>query len=116
MSMDLNNATLLRIDTPNVPTTGGDVSFANGSAISFRCILDEPNFEVQRTIEQAKLDVTMMLYVQLSKMPGAPAQLITGVLLTVAQDGLSPRTFRVERAGPKIFGGVSHVRCFLKAM
>ena len=113
----MTNATLLRIDTPPTPTTGGDVgTYTTGSALSVRCVLDEPTFLIQRQIDEMKLTANAVLYVKLSDYPTAGAVLVADKMVRVQQDGGAVQMLRIEHASLRVFGGLSHVMALCRSL
>jgi hypothetical protein len=111
----ISNATLLRIDAPGTPTPTGDVTpAAAGPAIAVPCILDEPTFGTRRQISALQLLSTAVLYVQFCDLANAPTLLVDQGIVLVQQTGQAAVTYRIDNAVPLTFGGLSHVRCFVR--
>jgi hypothetical protein len=109
------NATILRVDVPSAPDAGGDVTFANGSAISIRCtqfaVRSQDKFRLGAVIN----DATATLLVRKSVLPAGLA-IEKDYRLVTMQDTEPQKTYRVVAKEAWIKGALSSWQLFLQEL
>jgi hypothetical protein len=113
------NATILRIDTPTGVSTGGDMTWTNGSTVAVRCQVTSPMNQQRQEIAAAQLDVSAMIYIPFA-IAAAAGVALNGARLLVKLDGeTTSLTYLVRRVGKAIKDGIggalSHVYLFVKS-
>jgi hypothetical protein len=110
----IQNATLLRIDTPGPASTGGDLPYVEGASIAVRCCLSSPNSMQRWTIDQLQLQATATLYVRLTDLATAVLDRTFRVLVTLDHDASVQTSYRVEHVTKQYKGELSHLQCLLR--
>jgi hypothetical protein len=111
------NATLLRVDSPGVPTGGGDVPYVTGPAISVECCLDQPTSSQKFTLGAVIADAEAVLYVGKDElaaaMPGVALARQMRVLMQLKDENAST-LYEVLYARDRVHDFQSHFECYLK--
>jgi hypothetical protein len=109
----IENATILRLDTPQPAGPAGDVTYTLGSAIAIRGCLDQPSNAQRFSLGVVGQDVTAVLYVSLD----AALAIEPRMRITVQGDGDAAAICEVLHRTRWIKdGGLSHDEVFLKGL
>jgi hypothetical protein len=112
----IQNATILRVDTPGRPTTGGARPYTEGEAIDVRCCLGEPTTTERMLVDQLKITATATLYVRLGDLPpGVTIDRSMRVRARSDAPGAPTVLYRVEYARTQYKAELSHLQCLLRA-
>jgi hypothetical protein len=109
-----DNGTLLRVDSPQPATAGGDVAgFTPGADLSVRVTIDEPTRAQQVRLGATIADVSLVVYALRDDLP-AGTQVREGYRVVAAQDGDDVRTYVVVRRDFRVFDELTHFELFCK--
>ncbi len=111
--MNLFNATLLRIDTPQPAGPAGDVVYTNGPAIAVRCLQDEPTYATKYVLGIVIAEATAVIFVPTSS--GVAFKSDDHVTVTI-DGGVSLLYQVVYRRDRILTGGLSHFEVYLKGL
>lgn len=114
--MLLCNATLLRVDQPGTPTSGGAAGeYTQGPDLTVRCALVDPSFDSRRLIDAMSLQSTASLFVSLLNFASAKVELVPGARVRVLVDGEETAAdLCIDHQKNRTKGTLTHVECFVR--
>jgi hypothetical protein len=110
----IDNATILRLDTPQPAGPAGDVSYTTGSAVAARCCQDEPTNAAKYVLGVVVADATSVLFVGMTEAAGLAFNPLDRV--TVQLDGETAKLYQVVYRRDRISPGLSHYEVYLKGL
>lgn len=114
----IENASIIRIDPPGAPSTGGDLTWTTGPAVNIRCCVQPLSMSLKRIVDAMKVTADTTLFVEIPPWPTAPNTVVS-TRIVVQPDPVEgqamPADSYLVQVVDLLTGGLSATRFVLKS-